>query len=108
MPADKSSHIPPDCDKAKAAAHERIRFARECAVHGGLYGVKSYIPHMDEPNIVTMLATLLQLHREGTLTEGQVSRATGLDRVSVRKFCDAIEEREEAARSAIQRAEGGQ
>lgn len=75
---------------------ERQRAIRESVVHGGLYGVKSYIPHTGEPNKVLMLTALLQLHREEVLTEGQVSRATGLDRVSIRAFCDALNAAEDA------------
>jgi hypothetical protein len=40
------------------------------------------------PNADAMLATLIRLHREGILSEGQVARATGLDRISIRKLAD--------------------
>lgn len=33
-----------------------------------------------------MLALIIRLHVEGTLSEGQVSKATGLDRVEIRKL----------------------
>lgn len=35
-----------------------------------------------------MIALLVQLHREGVLSEGQVRRATGLDRVTIRAMAD--------------------
>lgn len=36
-----------------------------------------------------MTALLVKLHNEEVLSEGQVCRATGLDRVSIRKLADA-------------------
>lgn len=35
-----------------------------------------------------MLALIIRLHNDGTLSEGQVARATGLDRVSIRVLAD--------------------
>lgn len=35
-----------------------------------------------------MRATLLRLHAEGVLSEGQVARATGMNRVQVREWID--------------------
>lgn len=36
-----------------------------------------------------MTALLVQLHNEGILSEGQVAKATGIDRLEVRKLADA-------------------
>jgi hypothetical protein len=36
------------------------------------------------------VALLIRLYAEGTLSEGQVSRATGLDRVTLRAMADAL------------------
>jgi hypothetical protein len=35
-----------------------------------------------------MLAYLIRLYDEGTLSEGQVAKATGLDRISIRRLGD--------------------
>lgn len=35
-----------------------------------------------------MTDLLIRLHEEGTLSEGQVARATGLHRITVRKLAD--------------------
>lgn len=39
-------------------------------------------------HVVSMQALLIRLHEEGVLSEGQVSRATGLHRITVRKMAD--------------------
>jgi len=36
-----------------------------------------------------MTALLIKLHNEAVLSEGQVAKATGLDRASIRKLADA-------------------
>ena len=43
------------------------------------------------------LPLLLRLHREGVLSEGQIARATGLDRVEIRRLIDEISAGDEAA-----------
>ncbi len=77
-------------DDAQSPA-ERIRNARESIVHAALFGVKGYVPGSHLADKATMLAALIQLHREEILTEGQVSRATRLDRVTVRHLADLFE-----------------
>lgn len=37
-----------------------------------------------------MMDVIVRLHNEGVLSEGQASRATGLDRVALRKRADAL------------------
>ncbi len=39
-------------------------------------------------HVVSMQALLIRLHEEGVLSEGQVSKATGLHRITVRKMAD--------------------
>lgn len=39
-------------------------------------------------HVASMQALLIRLHVEGTLSEGQVSKATGLHRITVRKMAD--------------------
>jgi len=73
---------------------ERRRDERETIVHAALYGVRDYVPGADRASLTTMLATIIQLHREGVLTEGQTSRATRLDRVVIRTLVDRFDERE--------------
>ena len=40
------------------------------------------------PRCASMEAMLIRLHAEGVLSEGQTSKATGLDRVEIRKLAD--------------------
>lgn len=42
------------------------------------------------PEAGKALDLVLRLHREGTLSEGQVSTALGIDRVAVRALADAV------------------
>lgn len=59
--------------------------------HSGSYGMAKL--HYTAPwhaRLQSMQAMLIRLYREGILSEGQVSRATGLDRVSCREL--AIEQ----------------
>jgi len=42
------------------------------------------------PEAGKALDLVLRLHREGTLSEGQVSTALGIDRVAVRVLADAV------------------
>jgi len=72
---------------------ELDREKRENIVHSAMYGVKDYIGGVAQADMVSMLAALMKLHREGVLTEGQVSRATRIDRVAIRELADRIEER---------------
>lgn len=37
------------------------------------------------------VALLIRLHREGTLSEGQVAKATGLHRIAIRELADLQE-----------------
>lgn len=39
-------------------------------------------------HVASMQALLIRLHEEGVLSEGQVSKATGLHRITVRKMAD--------------------
>lgn len=39
-------------------------------------------------HVVSMQALLIRLHEEGVLSEGQVAKATGLHRITVRKMAD--------------------
>lgn len=39
-------------------------------------------------HVASMQALLIRLHEEGVLSEGQVSKATGLHRITVRKMSD--------------------
>lgn len=73
---------------------ERIRSEREDMVHAALYGVRDYLPGSLDASLTSMLAALIQLHREGVLTEGQTARATRLDRVTVRAFVDRFDARD--------------
>lgn len=49
----------------------------------------TYSRSVERASIHGMLALIIRLHNEGTLTEGQVARATGLDRISIRDLADA-------------------
>lgn len=73
---------------------ERRRYERESIVHGALYGVREYVPGVLDASLTALLAAIIQLHREGVLTEGQTSRATRLDRVVIRTLVDRFEERD--------------
>ena len=73
---------------------ELSRSRRESIIHGAMYGDKSYIPGVDYADNVSMLACLIKLHLEETLTEGQVARATRLDRVTIRHLADLFAELE--------------
>lgn len=70
---------------------EAARNHREYIVHSAMYGVKDYIPGAAEADKASMLAELIQMHRDGTLTEGQVSRAARIDRLTVRHLCDRLD-----------------
>ena len=37
-----------------------------------------------------MLSLIIRLHNEGTLSEGQVAKATGLHRIEVRRLADEV------------------
>ena len=67
------------------------REARLHIVFSAMYGAKSYVPGVDRADKATMLSALIAMHQDGTLTEGQVARATGLDRVTIRHLCDRID-----------------
>lgn len=85
---------------------ERLRDERESIVHAALYGVRDYVPGALDASLTTMLAALIQLHRESVLTEGQASRATRLDRVVIRTLVDRFDERDAEVKSAPLRATG--
>lgn len=53
--------------------------------HNGSYSR----PHGSCPDCARMRDWLVRLHVEGVLSEGQATKATGLDRVSVRIHADA-------------------
>lgn len=56
-------------------------------------------------HVASMQALLIRLHEEGVLSEGQVAKATGLHRITVRKMADdyrnAIPETKEQARARV-------
>jgi hypothetical protein len=58
--------------------------------HGGSYGRSS-------ANHDGMLSLIVRLHQEGTLSEGQVAKATGLGRVEIRRLTDEAKARRSAA-----------
>jgi hypothetical protein len=53
-----------------------------------------------------MLAYLIRLYQEGTLSEGQVAKATGLDRISIRRLGDEHRLRVEDAAQGIEARQG--
>jgi hypothetical protein len=59
--------------------------------HAGPYGYhRPTYPMRWNERLQTMQDALIKLYREGVLSEGQVSKATGIDRVSCRQL--AIEQ----------------
>lgn len=62
-------------------------------------------------HVASMQALLIRLHEEGVLSEGQVSKATGLHRITVRKLADeyrnAIPETKEQVRARMQSLQKG-
>lgn len=56
-------------------------------------------------HVVSMQALLIRLHEEGVLSEGQVAKATGLHRITVRKMADdyrnSTPETKEQARTRV-------
>lgn len=62
--------------------------------------------------VVSMHALLIRLHEEGVLSEGQVAKATGLHRVTVRKMADeyrnSIPETKEQVRARVQALQKGE
>lgn len=63
-------------------------------------------------HVVSMQALLIRLHEEGVLSEGQVAKATGLHRVTVRKMADdyrnSILETKEQVRARVQVLQKGE
>jgi hypothetical protein len=58
--------------------------------HSGTYGrVRPIYTARWNERLQTMQAELIRLWREGVLSEGQVSKATGLDRISCRELAIA-------------------
>lgn len=43
----------------------------------------------DNLDVTAMLACIVRLHAEGTLSEGQACKATGLPRIELRRLADA-------------------
>lgn len=50
------------------------------------------------------LRFVIQLHAEGTLSEGQVAAVTGLDRITIRELADALQESVAVKSAAVGRA----
>lgn len=69
---------------------ERDRW--EAVIHTALYHPTKYVRGSVKANLCGMLTLLIQLQREGTITEGQASRAAGLDRVTIRELADRMNE----------------
>ena len=59
--------------------------------HNGTYGASRpiYTARWNE-RLRTMTGLLIKLYSEGVLSEGQVSKATGMDRVTCRELADQL------------------
>ena len=79
---------------ARAKAWETRRAKYGAAGHAG-----SYRRGGGYANSAGLLALVIRLHIDGTLSEGQVCSASGLDRVEVRKLAD--EHRDERDRQRL-------
>lgn len=53
--------------------------------HGGAYRQAALCPNCDR-----MRDLLIRLHNEDVLSEGQVAKATGMDRIDLRRRADAL------------------
>lgn len=71
--------------RSKAWATRRRKYGPRG--HAGSYS-RSPAPAASLPDTWGMLNLIVRLHAEGVLTEGQVAKATGYDRVEVRRLQD--------------------
>lgn len=56
----------------------------------GPKGHSGYSSVSRKPNFGAMLGMILQLHIEGVLSEGQVSKCTGMSRLEIRRMVDGM------------------
>lgn len=72
-----------DLTEARRKAWETRRAIYGSMGHSGSYSRK-------RGDVGKMLAFLVRLHVEGTLSEGQVAKVTGLHRVEIRRLSDKV------------------
>lgn len=71
--------------RAKAWKTRRKKYGKHG--HSGVY--RSMPGELWHAKYKTCVAFLCRLYSEGTLSEGQVAKVTGLDRVTIRKIADS-------------------
>lgn len=70
------------------------------AIHAALFGMRRYVRGAAKADLVSMLVFILHQYRMASITEGQASRATGLDRVTIRELADRMNESDDATEAA--------
>jgi len=77
----------PDADRRVAeirkASWETRRKKYGSHGHSGSYSCR-----YAKDNVRGMVDLIIRLHREGVLSEGQVAKATGMDRIAIRRLAD--------------------
>ena len=85
--ASSATNAPRQATAATRSGHRTRRKLYDERGHGGQYRQVAACALCSR-----MRDVMVRLHVEGVLSEGQAARATGLDRVSLRRLADAVAE----------------
>lgn len=97
--AQEGSDVPGERAERLSAARKQAWATRRA--NYGPQGHRGYAPRQSSGGALRLV---IQLHAEGVLSEGQVSQATGLDRVEIRRRREAVEEMAAFAALAVRQA----